>query len=100
MDGCFSVTETRILFEINSTSNCTAKFLQEELDLDRGYVSRILKRYEELDIIYTQKWEEDGRTYFIHLTEKGKVIYRDLETKAEQQVKFLLKNLEIEKPKN
>ncbi|MGZ9819710.1 bifunctional helix-turn-helix transcriptional regulator/GNAT family N-acetyltransferase [Peribacillus simplex] len=99
-DSPFSLTETRILFEINSKSNCTAKFLQEELDLDRGYVSRILKRYEELDIIYKQKWEEDGRTYFIHLTEKGKTIYHDLETKAEQQVKFLLKNLEMEKQQN
>lgn len=99
-DSPFSLTETRILFEINSTNNCTAKFLQEELDLDRGYVSRILKRYEELDIIYKQKGEEDGRTYFIHLTEKGKIIYYDLETKAEQQVTSLLKNIEPEKQQN
>ncbi|WP_342047287.1 bifunctional helix-turn-helix transcriptional regulator/GNAT family N-acetyltransferase [Bacillus sp. OTU530] len=96
-DSPFSLTETRILFEINSTSNCTAKLLQEELGLDRGYVSRILKRFEEQNMIYKQKWEEDGRTYFIHLTEKGEKIYRDLENKADQQVKFLLRNLDIDK---
>jgi len=99
-DSPFSLTETRILFEINSTSNCTAKFLQEELDLDRGYVSRILKRYEELDIIFKQKGKEDGRTYYIHLTEKGKIIYHDLETKAEQQIKSLLKNVDPEEQQN
>lgn len=99
-DSPFSLTETRILFEINSTNNCTAKFLQEELDLDRGYVSRILKRYEDLDIIYKQKGEVDGRTYFIHLTEKGKIIYYDLETKAEKQVTSLLKNIEPKKQQN
>lgn len=96
-DSPFSLTETRILFEINSTSNCTAKLLQEELGLDRGYVSRMLKRFEEQNMIYKQKWEEDGRTYFIHLTEKGEKIYRDLENKADQQVKFLLRNLDIHK---
>lgn len=96
-DSPFSLTETRILFEINSTSNCTAKLLQEELGLDRGYVSRMLKRFEEQNMIYKQKWEEDGRTYFIHLTEKGEKIYRDLENKADQQVKFLLRNLDIDK---
>ncbi|MFP3126804.1 helix-turn-helix domain-containing GNAT family N-acetyltransferase [Ectobacillus funiculus] len=96
-DSPFSLTETRILFEINSTSNCTAKLLQEELDLDRGYVSRMLKRFEEQNMIYKQKWEEDGRTYFIHLTEKGEKIYRDLENKADQQVKFLLRNLDTDK---
>lgn len=93
----FSLTETRILFEINSLSNCTAKLLQEELGLDRGYVSRILKRYEEQNMIYKQKWEEDGRTYFIHLTEKGKNIYRDLEKKANQQIEFLLRDLDSDK---
>ncbi|WP_437831813.1 bifunctional helix-turn-helix transcriptional regulator/GNAT family N-acetyltransferase [Niallia taxi] len=99
-DSPFSLTETRILFEINSTSNCTAKFLQEELDLDRGYVSRILKRYEELEIIFKQKGKDDGRTYYIFLTEKGKIIYHDLETKAEQQVKSLLTNIVPEKQQN
>lgn len=99
-DSPYSLTETRILFEINNTSSCTAKFLQEELDLDRGYVSRILKRYEEQGMINKQKWEEDGRTYFIQLTEKGKMIYCDLERKAEQQVKSLLNNIAMEKQQN
>ncbi|MGG4017964.1 helix-turn-helix domain-containing GNAT family N-acetyltransferase [Priestia megaterium] len=96
-DSSFSLTETRILFEINSTSNSTAKLLQEKLVLDGGYMSRILKRFEEQQIIYKQKGEEDGRTYFIHLTEKGKNIYHDLECKADQQIQFLLKNIEIDK---
>lgn len=96
-DSPFSLTETRILFEINRTSNCTAKLLQEELGLDRGYVSRMLKRFEEQNLIYKQKWEEDGRTYFIHLTEKGEKIYRDLENKADRQVEFLLRNLDLDK---
>ncbi|AUO09720.1 bifunctional helix-turn-helix transcriptional regulator/GNAT family N-acetyltransferase [Priestia megaterium] len=96
-DSPFSLTETRILFEINSKNNCTAKLLQEELALDRGYVSRILKRFDEQNMIYKEKSEEDGRTYFIHLTEKAKKIYYDLEGKANEQVKFFLRNLDSHK---
>jgi len=96
-DSPFSLTETRILFEINSKNNCTAKLLQEELALDRGYVSRILKRFDEQNMIYKEKSEEDGRTYFIHLTEKAKNIYYDLEDKANEQVRFFLRNLDSNK---
>ncbi|MGK9184381.1 helix-turn-helix domain-containing GNAT family N-acetyltransferase [Priestia filamentosa] len=96
-DSPFSLTETRVLFEINSKNKCTAKLLQEELALDRGYVSRILKRFDEQDMIYKEKSEEDGRTYFIHLTEKAKNIYYDLEDKANEQVRFFLRNLDRDK---
>jgi len=94
-DSPLSLTEIRILFEIKSKSNCTAKVLQEELDLDRGYVSRILKSFEEQNMIYKQKCEKDGRTCFIHLTETGEKIYQDLDNESNQQIEFLLRNIDI-----
>lgn len=93
-DSPFSLTETRILFEIYNTNNCTAKMLQENLGLDRGYVSRIIKRFEKENIIYKQKCEEDGRNHFIHLTTLGKNIYKKLEKKANQQVEYILKGID------
>ncbi len=93
-DSPFSLTETRILFEIYNTNNCTAKMLQENLGLDRGYVSRIIKRFEKENIIYKQKYEEDGRNHFIHLTTLGKNIYKKLEKKANQQVEYILKDID------
>lgn len=94
-DSPLSLTEIRILFEIKSKNNCTAKVLQEELGLDRGYVSRILKRFEEQNMIYKQKCEKDGRTCFIHLTETGEKIYQDLDNESNQQIEFLLRNIDI-----
>ncbi|MFF2479822.1 GNAT family N-acetyltransferase [Paenibacillus sp. NPDC058071] len=93
-DSSFSLTESRILFEINHIDNCTAKVLQEQLGLDRGYVSRTIKRFEQLKLIYRERLSHDGRAYFIHLTEKGKDIYRELEGKSNQQVEYLLRNLD------
>lgn len=93
-DSPFSLTETRILFEIYNTSNCTAKFIQEKLELDGGYVSRITKKFEKEKMIYKQKCKEDGRNHFLYVTEHGKLIYKELEKKANQQVEYILENLD------
>lgn len=64
-DSPFSLTETRILFEIYNTPNCTAKALQDKLGLDRGYVSRIVKQFEKEDLIYKQRSKDDARHHYI-----------------------------------
>ncbi|MED1738801.1 helix-turn-helix domain-containing GNAT family N-acetyltransferase [Bacillus swezeyi] len=93
-DSPFSLTETRILFEIKNTSHCTAKLLQDTLGLDRGYVSRILKRFEKEQMVYKQKSEEDSRNHYIYLTEFGNTIYKKLEAKANQQIEYMLKHVD------
>lgn len=93
-DSPFSLTETRILFEIYNTSNCTAKNIQEKLDLDGGYVSRIIKKFEKECMIYKQRCNEDGRNYFLYITEHGEKIYKKLEQKANQQVNYILGKLD------
>ncbi|QOY35258.1 bifunctional helix-turn-helix transcriptional regulator/GNAT family N-acetyltransferase [Anaerobacillus isosaccharinicus] len=94
-DSPLSLTEIRILFEIKSTSNCTAKVLQEELGLDSGYVSRILNRFEEQNMICKKKCKKDGRTYIIHLTETGEKLYQDLDNESNRHIEFLLRNIDI-----
>ncbi|WFA05747.1 helix-turn-helix domain-containing GNAT family N-acetyltransferase [Bacillus sp. HSf4] len=93
-DSPFSLTETRILFEIKNTTHCTAKLLQDTLSLDRGYVSRILKRFEKENMVYKQKSEEDSRNHYIYLTEFGETIYKKLEAKANQQIEYMLKHVD------
>jgi len=92
-DSPFSLTETRILFEIYNTSNCTAKNIQERLDLDGGYVSRIVKKFEKEKMIYKQKCKDDGRNHLLYVTSHGELIYKELEKKANQQVEYILGSL-------
>ncbi|ASV00198.1 bifunctional helix-turn-helix transcriptional regulator/GNAT family N-acetyltransferase [Bacillus subtilis] len=92
-DSPFSLTETRILFEIYNTPNCTAKALQDKLGLDRGYVSRIVKQFEIEDLIYKQRSKDDARHHYIFVTETGKTIYKKLEEKANEQVELMLKEI-------
>ncbi|MBU3569199.1 MarR family transcriptional regulator [Priestia aryabhattai] len=93
-DSPFSLTETRILFEIYNTNNCTAKNIQERLDLDGGYVSRIIKKFEIEKMIYKQKCKDDGRNHLLYVTSHGELIYKELEKKANQQVEYILGSLD------
>ncbi|MGG3572882.1 helix-turn-helix domain-containing GNAT family N-acetyltransferase [Bacillus gobiensis] len=95
-DSPFSLTETRILFEIYNTRDCTAKVLQDNLGLDRGYVSRIIKHFEKENLIYKQKSEKDARNHYLHVTSFGRTIYKKLEEKANQQVEYILNDLDNE----
>jgi len=94
-DDSLSLTEIRMLYEINKINTCTARVLQEELKLDKGYVSRVLKSFENKNIIYKEKCENDSRVFFLHLTSEGKDIYQSLENKANQQVVKLFEDISL-----
>lgn len=61
----------------------TTSKLAEILNLSKPSVTEMIKKFIKLGCIYKQKCSEDGRVYYIHLTEKGKCIARfdDLATK-------------------
>lgn len=67
----FSVTETRILFEINSKDGISAKELCDCLQLDKSYMSKIIRSFEKGGIISREISESDKRANRISLTEKG-----------------------------
>jgi len=94
-DDALSLTEIRMLYEINNINTCTAKLLQEKLHLDKGYVSKILKSFENKNIIYKEKCENDSRVFFLHLTSEGKDMYQGLESKANQQVVQLFEDVSL-----
>lgn len=68
----FSVTETRILFEVNSADGISAKELCSLLQLDKSYMSRMIRSFEKNGIIRREVSKSDKRANCIFLTEKGK----------------------------
>ncbi|MFZ5967299.1 MAG: bifunctional helix-turn-helix transcriptional regulator/GNAT family N-acetyltransferase [Bacillota bacterium] len=93
LDSPYSLTEVRILFEIDKMEDCTANTLIDKLHIDRGYISRILKGFETKGLIYKENSPTDGRTYFLYLTAKGKEILAALEDKSNQQVRQIIRHL-------
>ena len=72
LDSDYSLTEARVLYDLAQTDSLTSKEIGEELELDPGYLSRILKRFENLGIISKERSKDDGRAYHIALTETGR----------------------------
>ncbi|GGB00736.1 MarR family transcriptional regulator [Macrococcus hajekii] len=65
-----------ILFQ---TSPVNVKTLVEELSLDTGTISPLLKRMESNELIIRERSELDQREVFIHLTDKSRKLHPALE---------------------
>jgi ribosomal protein S18 acetylase RimI-like enzyme len=65
----------------------------DKLNIDKGYISRILKRFEANGFISKESSATDGRAFFIYPTSKGRQILSILEEKSNNQVQKLIKHL-------
>lgn len=92
LDSGYSLTESRVIFEISKTECCTANQLCSILDIDRSYMSRIIRRFENEGLITRNTSSQDSRNMEIHLTEKGNEIFHDLNNRSNEQIeKFISK---------
>ncbi len=71
MESSYSLVEARILYEVANNGETTASAIREELEIDQGYLSRILKRFEGNGLIRKEQSPDDARSAHIFLTAKG-----------------------------
>jgi len=93
LKSAYSLTEVRIMFELNRLSSSTASKLVKLLNLDPAYLSRILSSFEKNNIIQKAQSSEDRRKQILSLTPKGKKIISELQERANKQIKTLLMNI-------
>ncbi|QFU15402.1 bifunctional helix-turn-helix transcriptional regulator/GNAT family N-acetyltransferase [Microvirga thermotolerans] len=86
----FTLTEARVLYELANRSNPTAGELCQDLDLDPGYLSRILKRFEEQGLIRRERSASDGRQQHLSLTDRGREAFAPLDRQSREQIAALL----------
>ncbi|GAB2704746.1 bifunctional helix-turn-helix transcriptional regulator/GNAT family N-acetyltransferase [Nocardia thraciensis] len=90
VDSEFSLTEGRILFELNHFGPAEVVTLRQSLGLDPGYLSRILSRFESAGLVLRQRSETDGRRQLVRLTERGAAAFADLNERSSHDVAALL----------
>jgi DNA-binding MarR family transcriptional regulator/N-acetylglutamate synthase-like GNAT family acetyltransferase len=75
----FSLTEARVLHALAHRDGATATWLGRELDLDPGYLSRILRDFERQGLIVRSQSLQDGRQTQISLTQDGRDAFEPLD---------------------
>jgi DNA-binding MarR family transcriptional regulator/GNAT superfamily N-acetyltransferase len=93
LDSGMSLAEARILFEIAHREPCFAGDLQAELDLDAGFVSRVLRRFEARRWIGRKRLDNDARRRSIELTELGRDQFEKLDSRQRVEVESILHRL-------
>ena len=89
----FSLTEARVLYELAHREQVTASALAAELDLDHGYLSRILRGFGEEGLLKKVPAPDDGRQSLITITAKGRKAFAPLNQGSHDQVAELLGSL-------
>lgn len=95
LDSDYSLTEVRTLYEISESATITAQKITEILNLDKGYVSRILKRFLKENLIEKVSSSSDKRAFNIQLTVLGKQLISSLNTKVEEQIEDKLAKMDF-----
>ena len=86
----FSLTEARVLYELAHRDATTATELAADLDLDHGYLSRILRRFAEDGLLAKKRAPDDARQSVITITAKGRKAFAPLNKNSHDQVAALL----------
>jgi DNA-binding MarR family transcriptional regulator/GNAT superfamily N-acetyltransferase len=98
VESGFSLTEARVLFELAARTAAearpsVARDIGEELGLDAGYLSRILRGLEDSGLIVRRPMARDARNAIVKLTRKGKSAFAELDRRSSTQAVALLEPL-------
>jgi len=86
----YTLTESRVLYELAHSTRTDTADLRSELSLDSGYLSRILNKFEQDELIERAPSERDPRRRRITLTSRGREAADLLAERARESVASLL----------
>jgi DNA-binding MarR family transcriptional regulator/GNAT superfamily N-acetyltransferase len=98
LDSPYSLTEARVLFELAHAGEAgrgesEISALRRSVDIDAGYLSRILARFEADGLITRRRSDSDARRRVITLTTAGEQAFRGLDQRSAEQIAGLLDQL-------
>lgn len=89
----FSLTEARVIYELAQRDAVTATDLVAELNLDAGYLSRILRGFHERGLIERRASAQDRRRILLSLSAAGREAFERLDAASADQVGAMLADL-------
>jgi DNA-binding MarR family transcriptional regulator/GNAT superfamily N-acetyltransferase len=93
LDSPYSLGEARVLYEIASNGSPTASDVARNLDLDAGYLSRLLRNFERRGLIRRTTSPKDARQSHLTLTARGQKSFRPLDASSQRDTAAMLEKL-------
>jgi len=93
MGGPYTLAENRVLYEVAQGDGVTPGAIAQALDLDAGYLSRMLGRLERDGLVARTRSRSDGRSVTLSLTPQGAAFFATLNAKTVDRVESLIGDL-------
>jgi DNA-binding MarR family transcriptional regulator/GNAT superfamily N-acetyltransferase len=97
LDMPYPLTEARLLFELARRDVTAVADLRRDMDIDAGYLSRVLARFEADGLVARQRSDADARRQDITLTNGGRAAAAELDARSARQVGELLAGVDRRK---
>jgi len=93
LDSPFTLAEVRVLYEIAHRDGVTAAALGRDLDLDPGYLSRMLAALARRRLIARARSATDARRSLLSLTARGRAQFAALDARQGDETRALVADL-------
>jgi len=85
-----SLTEARVLYELGQREVTEVADLRREMDIDAGFLSRLLARLQRDGLVARERSTDDARRRRIRLTEEGQAAFAELDRRSAQEIGAVL----------
>lgn len=92
----FGLTEARVLYELAHADQLAVADLRQTLDLDAGYLSRVLARFIADGLVEREPSATDGRRQLVRLTRAGQAAFAEADTLQADAIDRLVDPLDDE----
>jgi len=93
LDSPYSLGEMRVLYELAHGGARTATDIGRALDLDAGYLSRVLRNFEKRGLISRKTSDKDARQSHLTLTARGRKVYAPFEQRSQDNIGAMIGKL-------
>ena len=95
-DSRYSLPEVRVLYELAAAPGRSGSELARTLDLDLGYVSRLVKKLHAAGLVKKTPSPVDGRQNLLALTAKGVKVFTPIEQATREQIATMLGGVPVD----
>jgi len=86
----YTLPEARVLYELGQVPQATATLVGRALDMDLGYLSRLVQSLKRRGVLQARRAAHDGRHSLLSLTEKGRKAYQLINTRSRDEMSAML----------